>query len=1692
MILFLCIVFPLNTCLPFDSVWLLSTLFKQIVLTVSPNNGMAVAKYGDDGLYHPNRVIKHLSAMDAGPADANALLLKRLESVGHRVHSKPSVEGRASSPKSPQGERKKVSIQSTIGTKRSTSPNQQRSNTSSKPRAKKSAMLGGVVLSALLSSQQQPQASSSSDPRTSILLQHHRNQQQQKRQGKLGHTATDIISLGSQYYLDRKFVDTRPRYANANFIDQDDNKNSSKTPTAATGNHRQQLSPMSGSKYSLHHTHGSMSSPSATGADGNTATSVQRSAKYYQQKYQQLQQLLSSSTISGPSKEVLFIVRSIESIQRQQAQEQLEAKLRKKKARAVSKDIHSNSGRNNQQHDIVGSTGTRSSTNVLPPKALAAAAGSTKDINDESRRCVLACHCSLYCVDTITTSIHLASAATYSGPAICRLLPALTETTLEHLLLLKDPAIEEDHELDVLHRFYSSTSPASLSRPSSASRQDGDENSGVSARIKAQKKASMQGGGSMKSLIQMSLSKKGGTSSKKNSGPKGFSSTKQGGGQLLRASLTETTAHHQAQQALSRSLRQRYADLYQDRERTRLLDLHATRIQRMARGYVQRKRYFFLLKQHILIRRMVCARYVQEAIMQPVFNTVQREITRAKETFERQEMLYEDLLMQRFTAYQRTQSTLMGLEAMHHGLKQHLGRASILVPLLDDYQIVKKWCPTYTFTGHALRDVLLRRTPLRRLFTVDQWTQIAQFYPRFPEARGLIKEDRAFLTDPDLVRIFSRYIVTAQRNKVTEELVASNEAKDRKRREIRRQALEKLKQQHETPVQRAQRLLAMSKANEDSSNQAGGGNSHLQRLKRLRGNQGNGSGGGDGGESFVGYRKPGRNLWREMMVFYGRVFPPMDCDEYLREKLPAAPVTRKNKHPPLPRSDNQQSRPGTSSNATIAAVSSSRPSTSASTMATATMSAQTSRPGTKPNTAGSTKMSSSSKPGSAALGKVSTPAIVSGAEDVTDAAEEKEEEEPYYFPFDRLYGPSSYSSQVFTPFRPVYRPPVWKTRRHSISDPCQLYQRVLQAPKIIRGRAFVKRRMSIGPGVPLTQTIANVFRMHQIPRPLHYQTYESMQYASLSERVHWRETRETRHARLRRGEDVSMLETPFDKLRAVKGVAGLIQGHTQRATELQNSLSLFTERHQSIIDLRELIKNWVDMEREGDNNNNNGSDRRDANNNGNSLYENRRRYIYSQYAMQTRGPHSILLAPRLARDINEVIGNPRRRRSMSGPAERYSRQLELQIAYRESIADLVADGHVELMLPRRRRSFDYGEERDFEAKNLLAGYLGFVVEKAGGVGNPTGDLGNASSLPSSTSASLPGKDDPAKDVGGFKVTLSSLTRDQKDLEEKMLAYGLALHDDATLQRVKDEDKRREKAARKRRRAMRSGTNEEDDEEDSEEDSEEESDADEKAEAEAVERKLEQRNARKRQRDAFLQQRKERRAERRHFSYGGNDDNKDGDSNKDEAQSLDDLVGGGSYTEGQLADRDKKRKAKEKQKKGGAAGGPKHRLVLSRNKASAVAAAAESKKTKQMERANRKKSHAGDGNEYGDDSEMVSNVSPMLWQEHYYYPEDGGDAQVYYYHPSSGQSVWSVDEVYAYHRSQSYADPDLEWETQQYDENTGRWYWFNSSTGLSRWVDEETGAGDQQQYYYEDGSSVEDYAFGAETYDYSSLDSASMY
>jgi hypothetical protein len=1349
----------------------------------------------------------------------------------------------------------------------------------------------------------------------------------------------------------------------------------------------------------------------------------------------------------------------------------------------------------------------------------------------------------------------------------------------------------------------------------------------------------------------------------------------------------DPVAYQQAQIVRNNVLQSQYPSVYAQYQHERRLYDAAVQIQRMGRGLVCRKRYLQQLQQHILVRRQVCTRYWHETILGTVMDVVAREWQRAQEAEECQRMYYEDQLTQRFTQYQRTQSALMGFEAMHYGMRQLLGKASILIPVVDEAGVPMRWCPSFCFSFDALRDVLLRRPPLRRMFTPVQWAEIAQFYPRFADA-PFKKEAHAYMSDPDMIRLFSRYVVTKQRNAIRVDRLLVQET-NRKIAELARlEAAEMLKRKHETALQRAQRLMQEQKR-QQTQGISGEGNNHqgdsaIEALKRLKAQRlGSGPGGlmAKNHEGFEGYRPPGGNCWKELMIYQARLLPPLDCDEYLIGKIAPLPTktptslilaeeqaerdrqqllkqqqwekeqyqkqrARLIKHRGGVSIAKPSSHAGTKTAATTTTTAAAAAAMTAANASVASRpsSSATSAIDSRPNTTNSTRSrhvsmtvpSVHSRPSTSQLTATNRPPSSSstsattkrnaGGGDVGGGLElNLEALEPYYFPYDPMAGPQSYKCSTFSVFRPIYQPPFWTYRRHSITDPCQLYQRTLVQPKLIRGRAFLKRTYSCGPGIfssgmknylleqdldakqaareaaaaappskrdkpkkdaygyledveanrkdPRRKLLGSTTRISPYVSMEHVHPEDRLKVleAFRHERLRLKEEHEQRCRELQRALQQQKKQQEEENARrrasSVNGshpggagggarrqsshatptvaaptpkpsattsaassstsinaagattttiamhafpppppiniyamslptVAPLKQFHRQRKTEIANSLSLFAMRTQFLSDFRENVATWAKL-------------------NDGSMFVNRRPFIHSQFKQTLI--ESCLFMPRLPRELNEWIRQPRRRRSLGGPAERYAQQLEDVLCYREIAQEALGDGFTECVLPRRTRSFDFGEARDAAQGDILRTYLGFTTEYHLHM------------------------DEDERRGGGVKQT-AALRHDAIDMQERILAAGFLQREQDERAQSRREEKRRRQQARQRRRKMRGshsrtstshgkhGNNGDDDDNDNDDDDDDDDDDDEGVLAEEDAEDLVQsiRLARESVRAKYFTRRGLLRAKRaadggvgggyiawlqaetlkeqtRNVAHPTNGNHPDQQHHQHHHLDVDRDDDG---HDGKRPTNNKKNIL------------TRHKVSLEQSQKITVQQQQQTRKT--SDNKPKKRPPPPDFSQYlgmiteGDDdvaaadrtfmetSNQATNQSPSpemrTWQEHVYSVGADGQAQQYYYfHPYSGTSVWTARDMYATAMSWFDARPAEQYaqmsedaledvamhergyvslERQYYDAVSERWYWFNATTGTSHWVSSDVASttacnnynnGDDEEEEEEDGA-----------------------
>lgn len=227
-------------------------------------------------------------------------------------------------------------------------------------------------------------------------------------------------------------------------------------------------------------------------------------------------------------------------------------------------------------------------------------------------------------------------------------------------------------------------------------------------------------------------------------------------------------------------------------------------------------------------------------------------------------MQYEDQLTQRFNSYKKLQRAIMGLSAVKFGLRHIIGQMGILLPILDDHGLPKRWYPTFAFT---LKSVVLQQLIMNRnyRFTSETLSELTAFYPRFAGATNSYREGKSM--DYDISVIIQPYLrdmdrVFRQMNALKRE----DEMKE-KREKMRIIALEQLQKNNETAVQRAQRLLQQAQLAREGLTQANNDEDEdeeelLQAKRRY---------------------KPPKNEWKVALAQYARVFPARDEARILQE-----------------------------------------------------------------------------------------------------------------------------------------------------------------------------------------------------------------------------------------------------------------------------------------------------------------------------------------------------------------------------------------------------------------------------------------------------------------------------------------------------------------------------------------------------------------------------------------------------------------------------------------------------------------------------------------------------------------------------------------------------------------------------------------------------------------------------------------
>jgi alpha-tubulin suppressor-like RCC1 family protein len=121
----------------------------------------------------------------------------------------------------------------------------------------------------------------------------------------------------------------------------------------------------------------------------------------------------------------------------------------------------------------------------------------------------------------------------------------------------------------------------------------------------------------------------------------------------------------------------------QSQKDRQLLNRYIIPLQALARGYNQRKAFQLQKQDHILIRREVCTNHVQKFIFEPIFEKLWREYALYSEDRENRQMGYEDDLMHQFDYYTKLQLSLLGMNGMEFAVKQMIGKVSIQLPIIE-------------------------------------------------------------------------------------------------------------------------------------------------------------------------------------------------------------------------------------------------------------------------------------------------------------------------------------------------------------------------------------------------------------------------------------------------------------------------------------------------------------------------------------------------------------------------------------------------------------------------------------------------------------------------------------------------------------------------------------------------------------------------------------------------------------------------------------------------------------------------------------------------------------------------------------------------------------------------------------------------------------------------------------------------
>jgi alpha-tubulin suppressor-like RCC1 family protein len=158
----------------------------------------------------------------------------------------------------------------------------------------------------------------------------------------------------------------------------------------------------------------------------------------------------------------------------------------------------------------------------------------------------------------------------------------------------------------------------------------------------------------------------------------------------------------------------------------------AIRIQRQAQWYIGRKNIQKLRRDLMDLRRIVCTRYWNKTILEPIWDKLDRARARFREEREREEMEIEHDFKKKYDYLFGLQIALGSCNGMNYAMERWIGGLSIQVPRVIRREVAtdsQNILPSHAFSWASVRHQQLQLHPKKRL-SVKKLAELTKYVPR--------------------------------------------------------------------------------------------------------------------------------------------------------------------------------------------------------------------------------------------------------------------------------------------------------------------------------------------------------------------------------------------------------------------------------------------------------------------------------------------------------------------------------------------------------------------------------------------------------------------------------------------------------------------------------------------------------------------------------------------------------------------------------------------------------------------------------------------------------------------------------------------------------------------------------------------------------------------------------------------------